>query len=174
ARPSWDRVAPFCEFFGRCARTQLTGGTMTAWSRWLALGASIGIMAALVPVVQGSIQVDSPLRKLEQRTKPKEPELDLSGLDLTRLTLRPSRVTAPLSDGRSAELTLDPVLQRAATAMMKRYKVPEAGVVVTRVDTGDVLAYASYVNEGKKFDVNAVAQAPAASIFKVITAAALV
>lgn len=147
---------------------------MTAWSRWLALGASMGIMAALVPVVQGSIQVDGPLRKLEERTKPKAPELDLSGLDLTRLNLRPSRVTTPLSDGRSAELTLDPVLQRAATAMMKRYKVPEAGVVVTRVDTGDVLAYASYVNEGKKFDVNAVAQAPAASIFKVVTAAALV
>ena len=134
----------------------------------------MGIMAALVPVVQGSIQVDGPLRKLEQHTKPKEPVLDLSGLDLTRLNLRPSRVTTPLSDGRSAELTLDPVLQRAAMAMMKRYKVPEAGVVVTRVDTGDVLAYASYVNEGKKFDVNAVAQAPAASTFKLITAAALV
>src|SRR5690606_8767261 len=33
---------------------------------------------------------------------------------------------------------------------------------------------ASYVKEGKKFDVNAVAEPPAASIFKIVTAAALV
>lgn len=147
---------------------------MTAWSRWLALGASVGVMAALVPVVKGSIKVEGPLRKLEQREAPKDSGPDLTGLDLLRLNLRPSRVTTPLSNGRSAELTLDPVIQRAATSIMKRYKVPEAGVVVLRVATGEVLAYASYVNEGKKFDVNSVAEAPAASTFKVITAAALV
>jgi cell division protein FtsI/penicillin-binding protein 2 len=57
---------------------------------------------------------------------------------------------------------------------MKRYKVPEAGLVMLEVATGDVLAYASYVKDGKKFDVNALAEAPAASVFKIVTAAALV
>jgi cell division protein FtsI/penicillin-binding protein 2 len=42
------------------------------------------------------------------------------------------------------------------------------------VKTGRILSYASYVNEGEKFDVNARAEAPAASIFKIVTAAALV
>ena len=147
---------------------------MAAWSRWLALGASAGIMAALIPVVKGSVQLESPLRKLEERVEPKPSGPDLKGLDLQRLSMRPQRVTTALSDGRSAELTLDPVVQRAATSIMKRYKVPEAGLVMLRVDTGDVLAYASYVNEGKKFDVNTSTEAPAASTFKVITAAALI
>src|SRR5690606_16859037 len=99
---------------------------------------------------------------------------DLSGLDLTRLELRPRRVTTPLSGGRTAELTLDPVVQRAAASVMKKYRVPEAGVVAIDVKSGDVLAYASYVNEGEPFDVNARAGAPAASVFKVVTGAALV
>ncbi|HET9954074.1 MAG TPA: penicillin-binding transpeptidase domain-containing protein, partial [Polyangiaceae bacterium] len=42
------------------------------------------------------------------------------------------------------------------------------------VKTGKVLAYASYVAEGEPFDVNARAEAPAASVFKVVTGAALV
>ncbi len=135
----------------------------------------MGVMAALVPVVQGSVKVTDPLSKVEERAvEPKDPGPDLRGLDLLRLNLRPRRVTTPLSDGRTAELTLDPVVQRAATAIMKRYKVPEAGLVVLKVDTGDVLAYASYVKEGKRFDVNVVAEAPAASTFKVVTSAALI
>ncbi len=147
---------------------------MTAWSRWLALGASVGVMAALVPVVKGSLPVQSPLGKVERRVEPKKSGPDLTGLDLLRLKLRPQRVTTPLSDGRTAELTLDPVVQRAARSIMKRYKVPEAGLVVLEVSTGNVLAYASYVKEGKRFDVNATAEAPAASIFKIVTAAALI
>src|SRR5262249_49086260 len=39
---------------------------------------------------------------------------------------------------------------------------------------GRLLAYASYVNEGEKFDFNARAEAPAASVFKVVTGAALI
>jgi cell division protein FtsI/penicillin-binding protein 2 len=42
------------------------------------------------------------------------------------------------------------------------------------VKTGKLLAYASYVNEGEAFDVNVRAEAPAASVFKVITGSALV
>jgi len=133
------------------------------------------MMAALVPAVRGSIPVEGPLSKVVESAKPEKPQgPDLAGLDLLRLDLRPRRVVTPLKGGRHAELTLDPVVQRAATSVMKRYRVPEAGVVVMEVKTGNLLAYASYVNEGEKFDVNAVAEAPAASTFKVVTGAALV
>jgi cell division protein FtsI/penicillin-binding protein 2 len=131
----------------------------------------------LVPVVKGRIALESPLAKLaeaKQEKKKVEAEAKLEGLDLLRLDIRPSRVTAPLRNGRMAELTLDPTVQRAARAQMQRYRIPEGGVVVLDVSTAKVLAYASYVNQGEKFDVNARAEAPAASVFKVVTGAALV
>lgn len=131
----------------------------------------------MVPVVRGDIGLDGALRKLAPRAqnvaeKPKGPSFE--GLDLMRLQLRPRRVLTPLRDGKYAELTLDPVVQRAAEGEMKKYRVPEAGVVVMDVKTGNLIAYASYVNQGEKFDVNARAEAPAASVFKVVTASALV
>lgn len=145
---------------------------MPALSRWIGVAAALGVILALVPVVRGGISLDSPLRKLGRIGEPKPVKLD--GLDLLRLDIRPQRVTAPLSGGRTAELTIDPVLQRAAMAQLQRYRVPEGGVVVLEVRTGKVLAYASYVNSGERFDVNARAEAPAASVFKVVTGAALV
>ena len=146
---------------------------MRPFSRWIGVGAALGIILALVPVVRGSISLESPLRKLAGKPAGEAPPPKLDGLDMLRLDIRPQRVTASLSEGRTAELTIDPVLQRAARAQMQRYRVPEAGVVVLSVKTGKVLAYASYVNQGTPFDVNARAEAPAASVFKVVTGAAL-
>jgi cell division protein FtsI/penicillin-binding protein 2 len=141
--------------------------------RWIGVGAAAGIILALVPVVRGSIDLESPLRKI-RRTAAAAEVPKFEGLDLLRLDIRPQRVTAPLKDGKLAELTLDPVVQRAARAQMQRYRVPEGGVVVMDVKSGKLLAYASHVNEGAKFDVNLRAEAPAASVFKIITGAALV
>jgi penicillin-binding protein A len=149
---------------------------MRGLRRWIGVGAALGVIVALVPVVRGSIAIDAPLRKISSAVgaspKSKEPP-KLDGLDLLRLDLRPQRVMAPLKDGQ-AELTLDPVVQRAARAQMQKYRVPESGVVVMDVKTGKLLAYASYVNQGEAFDVNVRAEAPAASVFKVITGSALV
>lgn len=140
------------------------------------MGAAIGVILALVPVVRGSITLENPLGPLGkvERRAPAGAEANLKGLDLLRLDLRPRRVDAPLPGGRRAELTLDPVVQRAALTQMKRFRVPEAGIVLENIKTGELIAYASYVNEGERFDVNARAEAPAASVFKVVTAAALV
>jgi penicillin-binding protein A len=146
---------------------------MRPWSRWIGLGAAVGIILALVPVVRGSIDLREQLGKLQRHALPAVELPSLEGLDIQRLTLRPRRVTAPLKEGRTAELTLDPDVQRATLMQMKRYRIPEGGVVLIEVKTGRVLTYASYVNEGEKFDVNARAEAPAASIFKVVTGAAL-
>lgn len=148
---------------------------MARWSSWAGVGAAAGIISALVPVVRGSISLEPPLVSLHKAAQTNSiPKVDLSELDLTRLDLRPRRVLAPVGDGKVAELTLDPIVQRAAQGQMKRYRVPEAGVVMMEARTGNVLAYASHVNEGKRFDVNSRAEAPAASVFKVVTGAALV
>ena len=148
---------------------------MRGLRRWIGVGAALGVIAALVPVVRGSIAIEAPLRKLSSAVgatpKSKEPP-KLEGLDLLRLDLRPQRVMAPLKDGQTAELTLDPAIQRAARAQMQKYRMPESGVVVMDVKTGKLLAYASYVNQGEAFDVNVRAEAPAASVFKVITGSA--
>ena len=150
---------------------------MRGLRRWIGVGAALGVIVALVPVVRGSVSIDAPLRKISSAVgatpKSKEPP-KLEGLDLLRLDLRPQRVMAPLKDGQTAELTLDPALQRVARAQMQKYRMPESGVVVMDVKTGKLLAYASYVKEGEAFDVNVRAEAPAASVFKVITGAALV
>ncbi len=150
---------------------------MRGLRRWIGVGAALGVIVALVPVVRGSITIDAPLRKLSGAVGATPKSLEppkLDGLDLLRLDLRPQRVMAPMKDGQVAELTLDPALQRVARAQMQKYKLPESGVVLMDVKTGRLLAYASYVNQGESFDVNARAEAPAASVFKVITGSALV
>ncbi|HVU01025.1 MAG TPA: penicillin-binding transpeptidase domain-containing protein [Polyangiaceae bacterium] len=153
---------------------------MRAYTRWIGIGAAVGIVSALVPVVQGHVvlsDVKAPLAKMaEQAGVPAEPAPppSLEGLSLTDLTVLPRRVTAPLPGGKTVELTVDPDLQRSATAVMDRYRIPETGAVLMDVKTGKVLVYASRVNEGTPFDVNVRATAPAASVFKVVTSAALI
>ena len=92
---------------------------MRGWRRWIGVGAALGVIVALVPVVRGNIAIEAPLRKLSSAVgvtpKSQEPP-KLEGLDLLRLDLRPQRVLTPLKDGQTAELTLDPAIQRAARA----------------------------------------------------------
>lgn len=148
-----------------------------AFARWIGVGAAAGIVLALVPIVRGSMtEVPDPLRKIVRTVAPTAPDPlpKLDGLDLTRLDMRPQRVLAPLPEGRTAELTLDPVTQRVARSQMQRYRVPEGSVVMLDVKTGKVLTYASYTAKGEATDLAIRAQAPAASIFKVVTGAALV
>lgn len=141
--------------------------------RWLGAGAALGLALAGAKVLGSEEPVLPPLARLVSVQTPAEkPSLD--GLDLRRLDVRPGRVTSPLPGGRTAELTLDPAVQRAAERTMRKYQVPEAGLVALDPRTGDVLAYASHVAEGEKFDVNVRATAPAASVFKVVTGSALV
>jgi cell division protein FtsI/penicillin-binding protein 2 len=147
---------------------------MRRWSRWVGIGAAAGIISALVPVVQGSITLENPLGKFQRHGPQSGSTPSLEGLDLTRLNLRPNRVTAPLSNDRTAELTLDPQLQRAAIRELERYRVPEGSVVVMDVRTGKLLAYASYLASGERTDLAVRAEAPSASVFKVVTGAALI
>src|SRR5689334_4441160 len=150
---------------------------MRAYARWIGIGAAVGITSALVPVVQGRIvpaDVAAPLARLTDKaaSEPAPPSFD--GLSLESMTVLPRRVTAPLAGGRTAELTVDPDLESSTQAIMNRYQIPVTGAVLMEVKTGRVLVYASHVGEGTPYDVNVRAFAPAASVFKVVTSAALI
>jgi len=150
---------------------------MRAWSRFIGIGIALGIAAALIPLMSSRSLVStptSPLGKAQRALFSKPVAPDFAGLDLTRLDIRPERVMAPLANGAVAELSLDPVLQRQVSSEMRRYRMPEAGTVLMDVRTGKILVYSSFVKDGEPFDVNTRAQAPAASVFKVVTGSALI
>jgi penicillin-binding protein A len=97
----------------------------------------------------------------------------VAGLDLTRIALGDGAPTAPAAAG-TARLTLDADLQRTAAALMAARRFPESAVVLMDVASGRLLVYASHVEKGPARDLCAEATAPSASVFKIVTAAALV
>jgi peptidoglycan glycosyltransferase len=97
----------------------------------------------------------------------------LAGLDLLRITSDDSGSLAPADQG-TARLTLDPELQRLSLALMAAHHFPEAAVVLMDVATGRLLVYASHVDRQPYRDLCVEATAPSASVFKIVTAAALV
>ena len=80
----------------------------------------------------------------------------------------------PAAEGTAAKLTLDPDLQKTALQLMGAHRMPEAAIVVMDVATGHLLAYASHVEGGPPRDLCVEATAPSASVFKIVTATALV
>ncbi len=98
----------------------------------------------------------------------------LGGLDLGKLEVKDQGAVVPLADKRIARLTITPSLQRVAEGMMAQYHLPESAVVLFDVETGKILVYASHVEKGPKRDLVVEATAPAASVFKIITATSLV
>ncbi len=143
---------------------------MGGWSRWIGLAIALTVIGILVPGLNTGVSNGEPLRRSERRGAPDR----FAGLDLSKARIQKDRVVVSLRNGELAELTLDAKLQRAALEPMKRHRVPEAGVVMMDVKTGEVLVYASSVHGRDPFDVNARAEAPAASVFKIVTGAALI
>jgi cell division protein FtsI/penicillin-binding protein 2 len=97
----------------------------------------------------------------------------IAGLDLAHLSADASGLTARAAAG-TAHLTLDPDLERTAAVVMATHHLPEAAAVMIDVATGRLLVYASHVEHAEPRDLCVEATAPSASIFKIITAAALV
>ncbi len=103
------------------------------------------------------------------------PQEPLAGLDLAHMSTDGDSLTAR-ADAGTAHLTLDPELQRTALQIMGAHHVPEAAAVLIDVATGRLLVYASHIEgaSGPARDLCVEATAPSASVFKIITAAALV
>jgi cell division protein FtsI/penicillin-binding protein 2 len=83
-------------------------------------------------------------------------------------------LVSDLPGDHTAVLTLDARLQSAMEAYFDRYEVPYAGLVALEPSTGRVLAYVSHSSaDPHAGDMARDATAPAASVFKIITASAL-
>lgn len=126
----------------------------------------------LAPPPLAQIGPVEPVRSLSE--PPSRPSQDaVPGLDLLHLGADDTGVVAR-AEGGKAHLTLDPELQRAAVAVMAAHHVPEGAVVLMDVATGRLLVYANHLEHGPARDVCSEAKAPSASVFKIVTAAALV
>lgn len=85
--------------------------------------------------------------------------------------------SARLEGGAQAELTLDPRLQDAAEEVFQTFQLPYAGAVVISIPDGRVLALAGRSTVSPELGAEELALhpwAPAASVFKVVSATALV
>ena len=97
----------------------------------------------------------------------------VAGLDLVHVSALDGATTAPATGG-TAQLTLDGDLQRTASGLMSAHHLPEGAIVLMDVASGRLLVYASHVEKGPPRDLCAEATAPSASVFKIVTASALV
>jgi peptidoglycan glycosyltransferase len=80
-------------------------------------------------------------------------------------------------DGGRAELTLDPKLQEATDDVLRAFQIPYAGAVVLSIPDGRVLAMVGRSAADPRLGAEELALhpwAPAASVFKVVSASALV
>ncbi len=109
---------------------------------------------------------------LAPRVAPRAP---LSGLNPLVHSLQDGRLVSPLDAGGHAELTLDPGLQQRVEKILADAAVPYGALVALDPQTGKVLAYASHSTANPEAgDLARDATPPAASVFKVITASALI
>jgi peptidoglycan glycosyltransferase len=80
----------------------------------------------------------------------------------------------PRRDGTRAVLTVDHELQSHVRSLFSRYEVPAGGLVAIDPKTGQVLAFVGYeAGKGDSARVVTDPGPPAASVFKIITASAL-
>jgi len=85
---------------------------------------------------------------------------------------RAQRYTASYGSG-SASLTVSPRLQQGMEKLLTDYRVPMGAAVLLDPRTGRVLAMAEHVEKGPRTHVALQPIAPAASVFKIVTSAAL-
>jgi peptidoglycan glycosyltransferase len=99
--------------------------------------------------------------------------LPADALDVRNAALADGRYTYLDGDGTTVTLTLEPALQAAAEASLAKYRVAQGAIVAIRPSTGEIVALAEHA-EGRPDirDIALQSASPAASIFKVITAAA--
>ena len=119
---------------------------------------------------------------LAPSAKPEAPVVPkIAELDFEKVSLVGDHYEAPLADGRIATLTLDPVLQDAAEKLLADARAPR-GAIVAMAPDGRILALAGRRTSEPKGGKNGTADwhlatdvwAPAASVFKLVTASALV
>lgn len=84
------------------------------------------------------------------------------------------KLVQTLDNGLRVTLTIDPAVQSHMEAVLQEYGVPHGSVVLVEPDSGRVLAMVDESNESPQMgELARQATAPSASVFKIVTAAAL-
>lgn len=118
---------------------------------------------------------------LEAPKPPPPPPAAAPTVDLDHMVLVGDHYEAPLSNGTRATLTLDPALQQQAEKLLDQARAPR-GAIVAMAPDGRILAIAGRRTEEPKGGTKGTRDlslatgvwAPAASVFKLVTASALV
>jgi peptidoglycan glycosyltransferase len=97
-------------------------------------------------------------------------------LDLNRATLRGGRLVQTLRDGTKVTFSLDPDLQQWATTYLRQNELPYAAMVMYELEGSRLLVMAGHSSRDGKMgsqELCLAPWAPAASVFKLVTASAL-
>jgi peptidoglycan glycosyltransferase len=127
-----------------------------SWARSRTLG-GLSLVAALATIPATSAGADEP--------RP--------ALDLDHIAQRGGRFVAPLASGGEAALTLDGDLQQIANKVLDSANAVRGGMIVIDAHSGKVLVWAESARDGHHHHVLSTARVPAASVFKLVTTAAL-
>lgn len=122
------------------------------------------------PDAVGVVHTGSPPEQVRQFRWERE-------VSLRRAVLEKGRLVQTMADGTRIRLTLEPELQQTADRLLRRYELPYASIVLLSVRTGRVLVMAGYSKADPGLTPRQLALqawAPAASVFKLVTAAALI
>lgn len=131
---------------------------------------------ALAVTAKSSTDSKGEVRAKNKRSKASaKPNWKNMKLDLSRAKVVNGRYVQTLKDGSKVTFTVDPVVQKKLKKAYARYKIPHGGIVLIEPATGKVLAMVSQDKPGGESmpDFAQHAHAPSASVFKIVTAAAL-
>lgn len=98
-----------------------------------------------------------------------------AGLDISKAKREGDHLVQTLPNGGKVYLTIEPSVQEHMEQTLSNYNVPHGGVALVEPSTGRVLAMVSHTQ--KKPAIKEIARrpaAPSASVFKIVTAAALI
>jgi len=149
-------------------------------SRHLAFGLaffSLLLIAVLLQHHVGSAQAQPPLAIALPRQSDLARARVQKELDWSRVRKDGAGYVQVFNDGGHAELSLDPRLQALTEKTLNEHPTPYGAVVLLSVDDGRVLALAGHSQAEPELtaaDLTLKPWAPAASVFKLVTAAALV
>jgi cell division protein FtsI/penicillin-binding protein 2 len=98
-----------------------------------------------------------------------------AGLDISKAKREGDKLVQTLPNGGKVYLTIEPSVQDHMEKVLEQKNVPHGGVALVEPATGRVLALVSHSKEGSSYDeIARRPKAPSASVFKIVTAAALI
>jgi cell division protein FtsI/penicillin-binding protein 2 len=149
---------------------------------------SMGAVGLLMAVVWASLKISEPWGQPDQKPpaplekEPEAPSPKISRHDLPGLLDEISRDSAMLSDvlvcqkdGQqyTVRTTIDLKLQEYIEGMLQRSRTLQSAVVVLNSIDGRVIAMVDHDSNGNRANLNLKADYPAASLFKIVSAAAV-